>query len=376
MLPKRDDRDDTNTNRDRAGELPLASELLRQASTKTDEPAKKDEEKLSLFWRVFGGTILSIAALVLITIYQAIASSIHDLRTELSRVSESRAEFLKKDEFNTHKTSVWNRFENVTALSAGLSSVKDRVGGLEDHRKVAEAESKEQQALATAVNAVQARLSALDTQGKQIELTQKDVQTINVSLSAVQEKSRLRDEELKQIHEGLARDEANTSAALEAIKSRVSASEQALKQVEHDHKDLTTAQGTLAGLVEKSVARDAELKTVHDELKADADRLKTLADTLKDLQSAADAQCKRCEQDRKDLQQALTHLTAIQEKAAGRDAEIKLVSEERRRLEREFQSLRERMAKLEGAAETKATARPSPKHTKLEPASEEEAMPD
>jgi hypothetical protein len=40
------------------------------------DPPKKEEEHLSVFWRVFGGTILSICALVAITLYNNMSSNI------------------------------------------------------------------------------------------------------------------------------------------------------------------------------------------------------------------------------------------------------------------------------------------------------------
>ena len=38
---------------------------------------EKAEEKISVFWRVFGGTILSITALAVISAYQSLANGIH-----------------------------------------------------------------------------------------------------------------------------------------------------------------------------------------------------------------------------------------------------------------------------------------------------------
>ncbi len=80
----------------------LASETARIGATPSHaapQSGKNNEEKLSLFWRVFGGTILSIGALVVISAYQALSSGIHELRTDLARANEARAELVKKDEY-------------------------------------------------------------------------------------------------------------------------------------------------------------------------------------------------------------------------------------------------------------------------------------
>src|SRR5438874_345207 len=56
------------------------AETLRSVSVCKEEspPAKADrgEEKISVFWRVFGGTLLSIGALVVMTAYSGISGSI------------------------------------------------------------------------------------------------------------------------------------------------------------------------------------------------------------------------------------------------------------------------------------------------------------
>src|SRR5262249_47485429 len=138
--------------------------------SKDEAPAKSGEEKISLFWRVFGGTILSIAALVLLTIYQSLAGNIHDLRTEIGQLKEGKAElakatdlgalrgeigqireakgdYVKKDEFANSKTLIWNRFQEVQATLAGLSNsatgLKENLTHLDGEIKSFKGERKE-----------------------------------------------------------------------------------------------------------------------------------------------------------------------------------------------------------------------------------------
>jgi len=60
-----------------------------QVATATAAPVKKnDDEKISIFWRVFGGAIVSVAALAGFTLYNTISSSISELRSENSRLKE------------------------------------------------------------------------------------------------------------------------------------------------------------------------------------------------------------------------------------------------------------------------------------------------
>ena len=72
---------------ERSGEVAALETARSAAESGADRGAepKKDEEHISVFWRVFGGTILSIVALVSITLFNNMASSITELRTELSR---------------------------------------------------------------------------------------------------------------------------------------------------------------------------------------------------------------------------------------------------------------------------------------------------
>jgi chromosome segregation ATPase len=126
-----------------------SSEPVEAASTK-----KSDEEKMSIFWRVFGGAILSIIALVGITLFnnlmnhlaelradlsrsnEARAAAVVELRTEIGRSNEARAELIRKDEFNTRMSSNWDRIQALqqqnNTQSATLTSLKTEIDGLKE----------------------------------------------------------------------------------------------------------------------------------------------------------------------------------------------------------------------------------------------------
>ena len=93
--------DQTPTGRTRNNVALMAETLRNGAGRDVAAPPAKGEEKISVFWRVFGGTILSIVALVVITVYQQFSSSLAELRNDMIRSNEARAELLKKDEFNS-----------------------------------------------------------------------------------------------------------------------------------------------------------------------------------------------------------------------------------------------------------------------------------
>lgn len=111
------------------GEM-TAMETARSAaesSSKNSEPKKKEEESISLFWRVFGGTILSIVALVSITLYNNMSSSINELRSEISREREARAELVKKEDFNNRVTAQYERMRGIDALKVELEGLKEKI---------------------------------------------------------------------------------------------------------------------------------------------------------------------------------------------------------------------------------------------------------
>ena len=105
------------------------------------EKMKHDEERMSLFWRVFGGTILSICALVGITLFNNFSSSLAELRSDINRINEARGDLVKKDEFNTRISTNYDRVQqlqtqntsqnsSITSLQAAVAEMKDRLAAM------------------------------------------------------------------------------------------------------------------------------------------------------------------------------------------------------------------------------------------------------
>jgi CII-binding regulator of phage lambda lysogenization HflD len=142
------------------GQTVLAAETLRHASSPVvaPEPAK-GEERLSVFWRVFGGTLLSITALVCITVYQQFNGSLNELRHGLNALHETRADLVKKDEFSSRMTSVWNGIKELQAAHAAAAAAKERITLLEQQLKASEEDRKE---LTREFQRLRERLAALE----------------------------------------------------------------------------------------------------------------------------------------------------------------------------------------------------------------------
>ena len=118
MVLKRTDSDDS----DRNGGTAIAIETLRSAHGHAAPKEKGDDEKVSVFWRIFGGTILSIVALGGITLYNNLTSNIAELRAEVSRLNEGKAEWAKKDDIQSVRTQLTTQ----AGYRGEIDSLKER----------------------------------------------------------------------------------------------------------------------------------------------------------------------------------------------------------------------------------------------------------
>lgn len=117
----------------------VAVEFLRSSAecgAKAAEPAEKDD-KMPLFWRVFGGTVLSIASLVVMTAYSGFTGGMaeakgdvaqlgQEIRKEITRLGEVRSELIEKDDFNTKMASAWRNLDELKDDHAQLVELRER----------------------------------------------------------------------------------------------------------------------------------------------------------------------------------------------------------------------------------------------------------
>ncbi len=165
--------------------LILAAETLRKAAAKlppSATPHHKGDEGIPVFWRIFGGTLISIFALVIITAYTQFSGSITDIRSEIARINESRGDLvkkhevnelrgdvnrlnegrgdlIKKDEFNGRVLEVWNGIRELQAANLMTTALKERFSLLEQQLKASEDERKE---LTRELQKLRERLAAVE----------------------------------------------------------------------------------------------------------------------------------------------------------------------------------------------------------------------
>jgi septal ring factor EnvC (AmiA/AmiB activator) len=126
-------------------------------------PEKSSEERVSLFWRIFGGTLLSIVALVCITIVQQLFASMSELRNNLVHLQEAQSGLVKKDEYATRSTNMWNSIREAQALKETIVSLKEQAQIREQQLRTIEQEHKE---MTREVQSLRERLAALEGQQK------------------------------------------------------------------------------------------------------------------------------------------------------------------------------------------------------------------
>jgi hypothetical protein len=124
----------------------LAAETLRQAAVAGAPPQPPPaEERTPFFWRLFGTTLLSIAALVAITLYQQLTGNIHELRNEVKAFSEGLGDLVKKEEFNGRGQAVANSIKELQATNAAAMDLwRERAALLDRQIKAGEEDLKQQ----------------------------------------------------------------------------------------------------------------------------------------------------------------------------------------------------------------------------------------
>jgi chromosome segregation ATPase len=137
----------------------------------------KAEERISVFWRVFGGTLLSIAALVCINLFQQFSNSISECRANINRLNESRGDLVKMDDFNTRISSVWNSVKEMQTANAAVSALKERSAIMEQQVKASHDQLGD-------------RLAGLASSLKDLELA-------NAAILALKERSALLEQQIK-----------------------------------------------------------------------------------------------------------------------------------------------------------------------------------
>jgi hypothetical protein len=138
------DRGDRQAYRSDTDSQVLAAETLRSASGKGTEAAT-EEKSVPMIWRIFGGTLLSIGALVAITLYSQLSNRIESLSDSSAKKFETVSDnLIKKQEFTETRTKIWDFFQKVQKdLVEGDRELRERCVRLEGQLKAAEEKARD-----------------------------------------------------------------------------------------------------------------------------------------------------------------------------------------------------------------------------------------
>jgi chromosome segregation ATPase len=235
----------------------VVAETLRSVSQSTQKAGKEDSdekgEHISLFWRVFGGTILSISSLVVITLYQNLSSGIGDLRKDLNQERTAREGLIKKEDYNARSTAIFDRLHAVDALKADQEAMKvclaantAAVDGVKkDTQSVVEGLKKD---VATTLDGVKKDATAttdlLKKEETQLDLIKERLTAIEAvkkdvaGLDAIKEKIATAAADLKALRDQIGKLQQEAERARSTDLERKASQELQFKQIDETLKDL------------------------------------------------------------------------------------------------------------------------------------------
>lgn len=113
-------RSDTDVRNNDTAEM----QALAVATAPPPVTKRGDEEKMHIVWRVFGGAIISATAFAGITLYNTLTSNIAELRAEVSRLNEVKAEAAKKEDVATLRTRADDNRREIDSMKERLSKYR------------------------------------------------------------------------------------------------------------------------------------------------------------------------------------------------------------------------------------------------------------
>jgi hypothetical protein len=135
------------------------------ADCESDKP-RKDQSRLSVFWSVCGGTILSITAMIGVTLYQQFSSNLNDIRAAVDRLNEARADLVKGEDLNTRMTAIWGVLKDLQSGAAAIPPLKEQTALLEQRAKTADTAQATMAALQERCSLLEQQIKAADEERK------------------------------------------------------------------------------------------------------------------------------------------------------------------------------------------------------------------
>jgi hypothetical protein len=199
------DRGDRQPCRSDSDSQVLAVETLRNAGSKGAEEKGAEEKGVPMIWRIFGGTLLSITALVAITLYSQLSNRIESLSDSTAKKFETVSDNLvKKQEFFDSRKGLWDYVQTLRKDTlAGDVELQKRSVRLEEQLKAAEEKARDTAREVQQLRTDVAAFATLKETALRLELQVREFR---------EERARLA-QDLQQVRERLASVEGRTSTA-------------------------------------------------------------------------------------------------------------------------------------------------------------------
>jgi hypothetical protein len=103
----------------------------------------RKEKRLSLWWGISGGTILSAVGFVALALFEQYNDGLTELRNDLKHFNESSGDLVKKEEWRNRMTIIKSAFKDLQAANLAGVAREARVGQVEQQLKAYAEERKE-----------------------------------------------------------------------------------------------------------------------------------------------------------------------------------------------------------------------------------------
>lgn len=162
-MSKRDGYESSDTQ-----EMQVLSSVTTSTGAAPPAARKSDDEKVHIFWRLFGGAVISVAALGGFTLYNTLTSNIAELRMENSRLKEDAAAYRTRADDNRREIDAMK--ERLSKYRLEMDAAKKDAGtATEGLRRDVTVVEKDLQKALTEVREKLARLEGQQTPMKPVE---------------------------------------------------------------------------------------------------------------------------------------------------------------------------------------------------------------
>jgi hypothetical protein len=145
----------------------VAQQQHKAEEEKEKKAAHPREDTTPLFWKLCSAALMSVAAMIAVTLYNQLSSSVGSLRNELHSLRERSGDLVRKDEYNNRNVALAATIQRVEANNkANLARWEKDIQKAENqqHRTASDLRLEIKQ-LERDLQHLRERLSALEREG-------------------------------------------------------------------------------------------------------------------------------------------------------------------------------------------------------------------